>query len=110
MSTAPAATPVTVPLATVATDVSEDRQFAAVVTFCEVLLASVAVAVNCEVFPTTGAVPLTVRPLTLGDVGELLQAANGTTRPTRMPKDFSKGIVRNYRNGRAKPQGASEEA
>jgi hypothetical protein len=109
MSTEPAATPVTVPLVTVATDTSDDRQVAAVVTFWVVLLARVAVAVNGELAPTTGAVPLTVRPLTLGDVGELLQAADSAARPTSMPRGFSKVIGKNYKNGRAKLQGANEE-
>jgi len=60
MSTSPAATPVTVPsLLTVAMVVFEDDHAACVVTLWLALFDSVAVATNCAVVPTNGAVPLT---------------------------------------------------
>jgi hypothetical protein len=67
MSAAPAATPVTAPGTTVATDVLDDCQVAVCVTFWTVPSAIVAVAVNGDVIPTMGAVPLTARARTFED-------------------------------------------
>jgi len=59
--TDPEAMPVTTPAEdTVATAVSDDCQVAWLVTSCVEPSAIVAVALNCDVPPTTGAVPLTL--------------------------------------------------
>jgi hypothetical protein len=102
MSTAPLATPVTRPAATVATDGLDDCQVASFVTFWAVPSAIVAVAVNDDVAPMIGAAPLTARPVTLGDdaddgcVGddELVQAADSAARPTRTPRDFGSVMMK----------------
>ena len=103
MSAEPAATPVTRPAATVATDGLDDCQVASFVTFWAVPSAIVAVAVNDDVAPMIGAAPLTARLVTLGDVEddgcvgdavELVQAADSAARPTRMPRDLCKVMMK----------------
>ena len=60
MSASPALTPVTTPeLVTVATLVADDCQLACDVTACDAPLDIDAVAVNCALAPTFGAVPVT---------------------------------------------------
>jgi hypothetical protein len=94
MSALPPFTAVTRPaLETVATAVFDDCQLACDVTLCVVPFDNVAVAVNCALPPTAGAVPVTDTDATLGDavgvdeVGELAQAATipaTTTAPRRL--------------------------
>src|SRR5579872_7345934 len=83
MSTSPAATPVTRPAAlTEAMPVLDDVHTACAVTVCVVAFDSVAIAVNCEVVPTTGAAPETATDCTvnagvvLGAIEELLPHAH----------------------------------
>jgi len=93
ISALPPLTAVTRPaLETVATAVFDDCQLACDVTLCVVPFDNVAVAVNCALPPTAGAVPVTDTDATLADavgvdeVGELAQAATipaTTTAPTR---------------------------
>jgi hypothetical protein len=64
MSASPADTPLTTPPSAVATAVFEDVHVASVVTGRPELSDSVAVAVNCAVAPTAGAVPLTATAVT----------------------------------------------
>src|SRR5436190_13112632 len=65
--------PATSPLVeTVASDEFDDDQVARLMTSCVVPSISVAVAVNCDVAPTAGAVPATASDETVvGDVDEL---------------------------------------
>jgi hypothetical protein len=59
ISPSPAATPVTIPLLlTLAMEVFDEDQVACVVTACVVVSENVAVAENCTLPPTTGAMPL----------------------------------------------------
>src|SRR5437870_5244575 len=83
MFAVPAATPVTRPLAdTVAIVGSADCHVADAVTFCDVPSERTAVAVNCDVPATAGAVPATVTELTvLGVVVDCPQAL--ASRPVR---------------------------
>lgn len=64
---------------TVASEVLDDDHVAALVTSWVVPLVIVAVAVNCEVAPTTGAAPVTATAETVLElVGESLHAAANT--------------------------------
>ena len=67
MSALPVLTPVTTPaIVTVATPVKVDCHVACDVTDCVEPFDNVAVAENCAVLPTTGAVPLTLTAVTTG--------------------------------------------
>jgi hypothetical protein len=70
MSVAPVLTPVTTPaMVTVATPLSVDCHVACDVIACVVAFERLAVAVNCAVEPTVGAMPVTVTDETVGAAG-----------------------------------------
>ena len=77
MTTEPAVTPVTIPDEdTVATAKVEEPQVAVLLMSCVVPSGSVAVAVNCAVAPTFGAVPVTAIDATgVAEAGESVHAA-----------------------------------
>jgi hypothetical protein len=62
--------------------VFEDAQVAVALTSCVVPSDIVAIAVNCDVAPTAGVVPLTATELTVvADVGDFEHAAADTASP-----------------------------
>jgi hypothetical protein len=76
----PLPTAVTTPLPdTVAADVFDDDQLAWLVTSCVVPLESVAVAVNCDVAPTTGAAPVTLTDVT--ELAAVLESPHAAAKP-----------------------------
>ena len=85
-----------------ATDKSEERQLACVVTLCVVSFDRLAPALNCVVAPTADAVPVTVIEPTVGEVvGEGLlgvEARRPDDRAFRTQQDFQPGQITRTKN------------